>query len=232
MHYRYFRPGVKNKFTIVASILRLSTKYLAPALRQQAIEMFMTAYPSTYDAWKQRGTARLVAPIDNEFGLLVVLAEQTDVRVVLPGLFYAAAKRPLAETLAQLHALPLSEAVKQDVATKFLLGREALQKEEITEVLAFFQAGFVRPNCQNNNDGNILLNFTRTVLYRMPLDEPYHEYCVKNPDAVGPNIGVCANCTNTIRDHIESANRKIWQRLPEFFGLPAWEVLTANEDGH
>ncbi|GJE91294.1 BTB/POZ domain-containing protein [Phanerochaete sordida] len=229
--FSYFRPGVKKPFPVVAAILRLSTKYIAPVLRAQAIEMFTSAYPATYAAWKARGTARLVAATEGEFSALVVLAEQTDARALLPAVFYAAAPRPLAETLAALHALPLGEAARQDAAARFLLGRERLQREMTRDVLAFLRNGFARPGCQNGNDTNALVNYCRTALDAMAHDTPYYEQCINDPGAVGAAIPVCPICTTTIKDHIEGAVEKVWQRLPEIFGLPAWEVLTANDDG-
>ncbi|EKM50527.1 uncharacterized protein PHACADRAFT_188091 [Phanerochaete carnosa HHB-10118-sp] len=229
--FAYFRPGVKKSFAVVAAVLRLSTKYIAPVLRRQAIEMFTSAYPSTYKAWKKRNAERLVSPVDGEFSALVALAEQTDVRAILPSVFYAAAKRPLAETLAQLHALPLSETMRQETMTRFMLGREKLQKEEIKEVLTFLRPSFARPGCVNANDTNTLALAASTALERMGDDEPYYEYCFNNSTTVGTSIGLCAICSNTIRDHIDSAVGGIWERLPAMFGLPAWEVLTASDDG-
>ena len=222
---------MKNKLPVVVAVLRLSSKYLAPTLRKQAISLLVTAYPCDYDAWKHREANRLVTAIANELSVLVILAEQTDVRVILPSVFYSAAKRPLEDVLRELYSMPLSDAVRQTIITKFLIGREKLRREEMKDVLTFFQPTFPRPDCQNTDNCNkILLNYTSTVLSRLTDAEPYQDYCINKPSTIGQSIGVCSKCSDTIRDHVENATKRIWGILPDLFGLPAWEVMKASDD--
>lgn len=223
---------MKTKFAVAAAVLRLSTKYFAPALRRQAVELLTTAYPPDFSAWERRGVDRLVPPVDNEFSAVVLLAEQADIRAFLPSIFYATSKRPLAEILPQLQSLPLNEVTRHDISSKFLLGRERLQQEEIKEVLAFLQPTFVRQSCQNNDDAMTLLNAARTALVRLGDAEPYYDFCINNPAGVGPSLGLCDDCTTIVKQHIEEAARKLWDKLPSIFGLPDWEILTAEESTH
>ena len=190
----------------------------------------ITAYPTDFDAWKKRGTDRLVTAIANEFADPVVLSIQTDVRVILPAVFYGSARRPLQEVLSELYSVPLSDTARQEIVTKFVVGRENLRREETKEVLAFFQPTFSRPNCQNGNDTTYLLNYTRTVLVRLTDAETFQDFCINKPDAIGQTIGICQNCSNTIKQHVEDATRRIWEKLPELFVLPAWEVLIEADD--
>ena len=192
--------------------------------------MLATAYPSDLNVWQRRATDRLVSPIGDTFLTVVHLAVQTNVQAVLPSAFYEATTRPLAEIIPQLHSLPVDDMMLQDISTKFLLGREKLQQEGIKEVLAFLQPTFVRQNCQNGNDSATLMNAARTALVRLTDIEPYYNYCINNPAGVGMSLGVCSNCTNAIRLHIEGATLKIWEKLPSLFGLPDWEILTAEEN--
>lgn len=221
---------MKSKLAVVAAVLRLSTKYIAPVLRRRAISLLTTAYPSTLDGWKHRATNRLVQAIENEFAVLVVLAEETDVRVLLPAVYYLAAKQPLAEVLAQIHALPVDEISRQPICTTFLLGREALQCEEVKGILRFMQPTFSRPNCKTSNDVSILTARAAVVLDGLADAEPFQDLCLRDPGSVGTTIGVCASCTDTIKAHIEGAFAELWERLSGLFGLPSWDVLKAGDD--
>ena len=143
--FRYLRSNTKTKFPIVAAILRLSTKYVANDLRRQTVDILKTAFPSDFDTWCRRNETRLLPHFVGETAAMITLCQQTGIRVLLPGVYYAAAKRPLADVLDDLHSLELDNATRQDICSKFITGREKLRRTEIKSILSFFEPTFARP---------------------------------------------------------------------------------------
>ncbi|KAI0698365.1 hypothetical protein BC835DRAFT_1269081 [Cytidiella melzeri] len=228
--FSFFRPNKKSKFPVVAAILRLSTKYMANDLRRQAIQFLTTAFPPDYDAWSKRNETRLLPYFVGETAAMITLCQQTGIRVVLPGVYYAAAKRPLSDVLDDLRSLDLDDTTKQDICSKFILGRERLRQAEIKSILSFFEPTFTRATCQSGNDTASLQRYAGTALVRTADPEPYQDWCMSNPALVGTFINVCANCCVTIEMHIEGAKRNIWSQLPGLFGLPDWDILRAEDE--
>jgi hypothetical protein len=227
---RYLRAGSRTKFPIVAGILRLSTKYVANDLRRQTVDILKTAFPSDFNAWCRRNETRLLPHFVGETAAMLTLCLQTGIRVLLPGVYYAAAKRPLADVLEDLHSLEVDNATRQDICTKFITGREKLRRTEIKTILSFFEPTFARPGCQNANDTTALQRYAGTALVRTADSEPYQDWCMSNPALVGTFIGLCPSCCGNIENHIASARLKIWEQLPDLFGLPSWSVLRAQDE--
>ncbi|KZT69232.1 hypothetical protein DAEQUDRAFT_669967 [Daedalea quercina L-15889] len=228
--FSYFRPGVTAKFPVVAAVLRLGTKYDAPALRQRAIDLLATAYPLSLEAWDARATKRLVPPFEDELTAYIELAIESDIRAVLPAVYYAASKTPLPDFLDKLHTLRVAPSVQWDVCRAFVVGRERLLQAEPAPTLAFLQSEFPRPGCQNGSTCTNQLNLSvRRVLPQASSSELYHQWCLDNPDKVGSALGLCTACQATVATSITDGRKKVWEQLPGFFGLPDWATLEARD---
>jgi len=227
--FSYFPPRARTKFPVVAAVLRLSTKYHAPALRQRAIDLMTTVYPSSTADWTKRSHQRLIPPFEDEHVAYIALAIETDIRVILPAVYFAATRAPLAGVLTQMRKLAVAHSVQWDVCTDFLVGRERLQQAEITHILGFLANTFARPGCRDSNDNNLLLTAARNAVRRVVDQEPYHQWCSAKPAEVGPALGLCAVCCDTVTESIEQARRKVWEQLPGYFNLADWETLLARD---
>ncbi|KAH9951133.1 hypothetical protein B0H21DRAFT_719718 [Amylocystis lapponica] len=228
----YFRPGVKNRFPVVAAVLRLSTKYHAVELRQRAIDLLVTAYPSTFAAWDQRASNRLVLPFEGEFSACVTAALDGDIRVILPAVYYAASRQPLSELLSELRILSitLSSNAHWDVFSDFLLGREWLERAELKEILDFLSPHFSRPHCRDGGRDNDLLKDTaKRVARKVDVVDSYHQWCSAHPGEVGKSIGLCDRCCEMIGESIQRGRLTVWEQLPTFFGLADWETLKVRD---
>ncbi|KAL6309352.1 hypothetical protein BKA93DRAFT_723844 [Sparassis latifolia] len=228
--FQYFQSGVKSKFPIVAAVLRLSTKYHAPALRHRAISFLSTAYPSTLAAWDKRSIQRLIPPFEDEFCAYVALATETDVRAILPGLYYAAARKPLGQIIPLLRTLAIAPAVQWDVCSDFVLGRERLFQVEIKHILTFLNVEFKHPGCQHSSCATILNNTARLALRKATEAEAYHQWCSANASEVGRSLALCQPCSTTVENSIKDARNVVWEQLPGLFGLPDWETLKARDE--
>lgn len=216
----------------MAAVLRLSTKYEAPQLRRRAIDLLSTAYPSTLAAWDNRSKTRLVPPFEGEICAILSLAIENDVRVVLPGLFRAASKRSLPTMLNELHNLQLNEGTRQNVIEKFVVGRDSLRQAEVKHILPFLELSFYRPACRNANDCLIKLTNQRNASFIKLMDptESYQKWCDENPTSVGETLHLCDLCSGLVKESISAGRQKIWEGLPEMYGLPGWETLVAEND--
>ncbi|OBZ73810.1 hypothetical protein A0H81_06190 [Grifola frondosa] len=217
----YFLPGVRNKFAVVAAVLRLSTKYDASHLRKRAINLLTSAYPSTLLAWDDRLSNRLIPPFENEHATYMALALETRVRIILPAVYFAWSRQPLLDALRDL--------VDIEIAATILIGRERLQRAEISHILAFLQYNYPRPLCQNVvADNQILARTTAAALAMTTEHEPYHQWCSSHPSEVGESLGLCANCCLLVESTIQKGRSIVWEKLPGFFDLPDWETLLAE----
>jgi len=229
--FQYFRPGVKTKFPMVAAVLRLGTKYHAPELRQRAIDFLASAYPPSLELWDKRSSERLIAPFDEELAAYIALAIEADIRVILPAVYFSVSRLPLAQSIPILRSLSVAPAVKWDICSELLLGREQLYQAELKHILCFLDVSFTRLNCQNGaNCGSQLANAARTALKKAVEDEPWHHWCSAHPGDIGRSLSLCANCCTTVENAVKEGRKVIWERLPSFFGLPDWETLKARDD--
>ena len=124
-------------------------------------------------------------------------------------------------------------AAQLGVFKTFAVGKEKLREAEINHLLHFLDPSFQRPGCLTNNDVTYLQSKASQVLPKTVETEPYQEWCSDHPAEVGsaaPGYAVCQNCCRTIEESIKQGREKIWQLLPTFFGLPSWEILTADDD--
>ncbi|KZT11953.1 uncharacterized protein LAESUDRAFT_670134 [Laetiporus sulphureus 93-53] len=227
--HSYFSAGQQTKFPVVASVLRMSTKYDAPFLRQRAIDLLSTAYPSTLAAWDNRASQRLVPPFENELAIVIELAYETDVRVILPAAYFAASREPLSFVLPEFRRLSVVPDAQWDLCRDFVIGRERLQQAEITNILAFLEPTFLRPNCQTSNDATTILNTSRNGLRKIFDSEPYHQWCSAHPAEAGKALVLCVNCCTVVENSIREGRKNVWSQLPGLFGLANWETLRARD---
>lgn len=216
----------------MAAVLRLGTKYIAPALRQQAIDMLATAYPSSLTAWDQRASHRLIPPFENELPTYIELAIETDVRIVLPALYYAASKAPLADVLDSLHKVAVAPEAQWNICRAFVVGREKLLQAEQLCALAFLQPDFPRPDCTGSHCANRLKDGGLKQTLPKPQAEntdPFYRWCLAEPDNVGSSLSLCNACQTAVSTSIKNGGEKLWDQLPTFFGLSDWATLRARD---
>ncbi|EPT01155.1 hypothetical protein FOMPIDRAFT_1121160 [Fomitopsis schrenkii] len=228
--FGYFQCGGRTKFPVVAAVLRLATKYEAPVLRQRAIDFLTTAYPSTLEAWDRRSASRLVPPFEDELARYIELAVDTNVRIVLPALYYAASKQPLARVHDTLSTLAVAPSVQWDILGALVVGREQVLLAEQTAALAFLQADFPRPNCQRGSPcPTQLVEAIKRTLPKAAGQDPYYQGCLDRPHEVGQALSLCTACQGTVSKSIIDGKKKVWRQLPVLFGLPDWATLEAMD---
>jgi hypothetical protein len=94
----YYDVRVTSKFSVVAGILRLSTKYQVPYLRKRAISHLTTMFPSSLqDFQENRNSSPYAAKLGHYTGLameVVNLAKECRLPMLLPiSMYYCAVMR-------------------------------------------------------------------------------------------------------------------------------------------
>ena len=108
------------------------------------MNIFASAYPSTYAEWRRREEERLFPPFPGELGALLTLALQNDVQSLLPTMFYAACKMCPTDALSEFLGLDLHPTIVRELCCKFLAGRDKLRQAETSLILAFITPSFTR----------------------------------------------------------------------------------------
>ncbi|TFY78938.1 hypothetical protein EWM64_g5080 [Hericium alpestre] len=147
MHYkRYGRIQSEPPFSVLASILKLSTKYMVDDLRSDIIEALITIFPPHLESWNEKHLEKYI--LDADEMLAVELALQFDVPIILPAACYVAAfhsardQQPGHERGLGLHPLDMRalpgrphEGRHQDPGQKPLQPREPIpaqtRKEQV-----------------------------------------------------------------------------------------------------
>ena len=83
---------------------------------------------------------------EGEICTALSLVIENDVRVLLPSIFRVSSGIFWPAMLNGLHGLQLNQGIRQDIVTKFVIGREALKAAEAEHILQFLDRDFPRPN--------------------------------------------------------------------------------------
>ncbi|RXW19836.1 hypothetical protein EST38_g6018 [Candolleomyces aberdarensis] len=96
----FFEPPPKpTTIPIVEGVLRLSTKYDVPHLRQRAMDHLVSTYPTTLTAWKNRDTTRTIPSVENTPFLVLNLAREFDMPWLIPSVAYCISSHDINKTL-------------------------------------------------------------------------------------------------------------------------------------
>ncbi|KAI0792237.1 hypothetical protein C8Q75DRAFT_755086 [Abortiporus biennis] len=229
-NFLYFRSNKKTKFPILSAILRLSTKYHSDALRNRALKILSTTYPSTLQAWDGRNKERLLPPFEGEIGLMISLAYETDVRVILPSLYYAAYRAPISKIMVELQQLKLSPSDRDTILRNWIIGCNELRHLELSTTLGFFHPSFKRPKCQSNRCDQKLQTQASNSIQDTASTDSYQRWCGDYWKDIGSSLDLCKECATAVECSVMNAREDIWDQLPTLFGLSDWETLEARDE--
>ena len=130
-----------------------------------------------------------------------------------------------------LHGLQLNEGTRQDIVTKFVVGRETLKAAEVKHILQFLDRDFPRPGCSAGTcERKLTAQYHSSYAKIMDPVDCYQRWCDENPTLVGNALDLCAVCHRSVEESIKKGRERIWETLPEMFGLPGWDTLVAEND--
>ncbi|KAJ7796008.1 hypothetical protein B0H14DRAFT_2620341 [Mycena olivaceomarginata] len=215
----FFDPfPASTTFPILSSVLRMSHKYEADALRKRAlVHLSHAAHPTTLEAWD----ALPELPWSSGLSLdIVPIARQLGAEWILPTSFYRICQSSFDHEIVT--GTELSDADK----VTCIKGLRYLETTGAAHVLDFLLAPYsncsTRASCVESRQAIRRQVETERRKYdaerftAMPL-----ELVLEDP----PNV--CSDCFSKMKKVHEDAQEELWDDLPRIFGLDDWEKLEA-----
>ncbi|KAF9465095.1 hypothetical protein BDZ94DRAFT_1214956 [Collybia nuda] len=218
----YFEPPPSpTEISIVAGVLRLSTKYQVDYLRHRAIRHLGTLYPLTLAAFDKRQETRTTPWKDNTAFFVSLLVRELDLLWVLPSVLYCVCSCPVEDIVQGFLWNGSRMQMNGGDRAKCLQALLVLANLEHRDILNFLTLSSVEgcssPGACNTHRLTTLrsLNTTRDILN--PLDSfDEWEWYLKE---------LCQACLEVSKRSHFPAREALWESLPEIFGLPKWLEL-------
>jgi hypothetical protein len=197
---------------MVAAFLRLGGKYDFRGLHSEAVQRLSYDYPKTLEDFDSSGGGRRVKWYFNIATDSIALARECDLTSILPVAFYRASHDfQTCEILAPLHTLSSDDRIA------LLVGCHRLIRKRPKVVSKWLDLGLdFRCDC-----------LTCTAI----------KYCIIEERESSPLCcdalerwpeewdKLCGACASVIREEHDEGRRKVWNELPQIFGLPPWGEL-------
>ncbi|KAK7006000.1 Zn-dependent hydrolase oxidoreductase family [Favolaschia claudopus] len=215
-HFDTLPEDLENIIPWISGMLRLSTKYMIVTLRQRCISILKAKFPTTFANYNTMiaNPSRKHYKSD-DIMRVVLLAEECNVREILPYAFYCVARMGLTRIVAD-SATDISWKEKAIC----LVGRERLRWAEMSLSHSFLFAFRPAPNCTTPQCG----------LAHGPHKEWRLLEAARSPNPLKlftrwQALNVCAECIAHSQTQHREGREEVWQHLPVIFELPGWDEL-------
>ena len=203
---------------VIAAYLRLGTKYEMVTFRKEAVDRLTYEFPTTIAALDSTvDYSRIKDPksVTVEFIGAIELAHKFDVPQILPWAFYGCCYYLTFAQICQPES-PLHPSLSPEDIRTCMVGWEKLIVHQARDTYAWLSAA-----CQS--DDAVTCNAARAKLSQRFAPLPK---CKALDRWASPwKDGLCQKCAVSARIAHESGRKKIWAKLPAFFGLPSWACL-------
>ncbi|KLO07730.1 hypothetical protein SCHPADRAFT_881260 [Schizopora paradoxa] len=205
---------------IILSLLRMSTKYNLSGIRNAVKNHLERVYPNDIEIMNDRDFGDLFEDytnitLDYEFQLLVA-AQRSNLKTVIPMLYFECSTAPLDTILKAVEGLRLE---KQQIK-KFLRGHEHMEKLAYEYgIHRFAPRRYCSYPCSS----------ARTeLLVRYMTDRPPYpiQSLLRNEDAIENDelrAAICSTCCKAISETMKAFRLEIYNSIPGLFGLGTWE---------
>ncbi|EDR12104.1 uncharacterized protein LACBIDRAFT_311092 [Laccaria bicolor S238N-H82] len=211
-------PPSKTDFDTLAGILRLSTKYEIPYLRQRALLHLDTIICNTLQDHDTRENKRTIPPRNSLAFLIADLAHEMDLPWLLPPVLYFCTEDIVRDYMYKGERKSMNKS-QQVACIKALM---PLIKWHQREVLSFLYLTNV-DGCKSFaqcNEGRLKLSracSASEVNFSLISFSGLFEEVVRRV--------VCTTCCIASRDAHLAGREALWEALPGLFDLPSWETL-------
>ncbi|KAJ7188732.1 hypothetical protein C8R46DRAFT_1341417 [Mycena filopes] len=224
-----FNNDTALPFPVLASVVRLSRKYLFERLLNAAVDRLTFEYPTKfedYEAQTGEGEKHSFTCILSYPGIhydVITLARENNLLSVLPCAYYRATPRLAQDDL--FDGIPRGDGTTATLLPidqrRCVLGRQRLTLAQVEpgNTFGWLQAGRSPENCPDAEKCNAkrksalcrtLLNGKLVALTRRVKTEGWNE---------------CVPCKQELEASIVPGRRRMWQELPSFYDLPPWAEL-------
>ncbi|KAJ7472850.1 hypothetical protein FB451DRAFT_1558974 [Mycena latifolia] len=212
---------------VIASHIRLGRKYDFKDILQSVVERLTHENPTSleeYDALNMPETGSYMPTRVTGFrGFnfdLVTLARENNLFSVLPCAYYRALWRPQTEIFDGITQRDGSIATLSPIDQRLLsLGRAAILRAQ-------WDVGYTLGWVQDAEE-----DCANVSACRRKKSSFFHQQVVKgdvialHPVSSIDRFGLCQDCMKGAKKKMAAGRRKMWESLPTFFELPAWDEL-------
>ena len=206
--------------TVVASILRIATKYEVAELRTRAISALCKGYPLSFDDYAMMTDRAHFTPqyCPARRIYVVNLLRETNVPMLLPGALLLCCHNALEDIFDGVTFDGVHVELSPDDKRAVVRGKQRLSQR----ALSWPYEHFLSPKATRcGNDA--LCNRVRAAIYRKAVVEgwldPFGEPKQSLVDLP------CASCTRDLIVTHRAAMTGMWRALPSAFDLPEWKTL-------
>jgi hypothetical protein len=219
---RFFEPPPsKTDFDTLAGILRLSTKYEIPYLRQRALLHLDTVMCNTFQDYDARESKRTVPRTECLAFLIADLVHEMDLPWLLPTVLYICTQffekivtgyiyRGEKRWMNSLQQVACIEAIKP--LTQW-------HRKDILSFLYWTNVEGCKSSSQCNQGRLKILKKYSCYTLRTPLRSFSDQF-----EEVARKV-FCTTCFTTSRNAHLAAREALWESLPGLFNLASWEAL-------
>ncbi|KAJ7048647.1 hypothetical protein C8F01DRAFT_1070369 [Mycena amicta] len=208
-------PPSKTTLPTIAGILRLSHKYDVQYLRRRALQHLDTGYPTSLAVYEVSGAETFSSDGLDDSLLTIRVASEVGATWVLPTAFYFLCYSDMREILNSPQ-WPLLSAVDRETT----IVSYTKQRLACPPVLPFLRIPFVE-GCTSLKDCDEYRVQNLENVHNWNISDPLGSYRDWSPFE---NL-ICAYCLKMAEMYHRQARKKLWDGLPEIYGLPAWDEL-------
>lgn len=202
------------------AVLRLSTKYCLPPFRAKSISQLKKYFPSTLQAFDVTDAQFDTVPFLGVSQIIstIRVARETSALDILPCALYWLAFQSIEVIFRSMeHASLLNE-----VLGAWLQGREALEDAFREHTFPFVEGG-AAPGCRNRLKCSAILTKMFCALICPREIRRWVTLARFKGIFLGTNLcNICIAHTSSVR---AAGRQKVWDLLPQMFGLGSWENL-------
>ncbi|KAG5648438.1 hypothetical protein DXG03_005012 [Asterophora parasitica] len=237
----HFRQDSFADFIYLAGVLRLSTKYLIAHLRAQAIRFLATTWPHTLEGHDAMVNKAVSTPTKDGLSYPYVhplhvlnLANELNVRIVIPSAVYFLSLYPLSDVLRADHPKLLAKhpsRLSSSLGPAELVAYTLMYQHRVKIILEFIRKERT-PSTACIGESTCPRGFqkqaSRLLRSWQTRTGPLY-FIVQAMNAVEDEPLLCEPCRKAYRRDAELLRQKIWRDLPEAISLPNWDDLVEGD---
>ncbi|KAJ6575563.1 hypothetical protein DFH09DRAFT_1361754 [Mycena vulgaris] len=201
----------------LVSVLRLSDKYDVPVLRDSMLSIMSLIYPSTFDKWPTRTTPPGYRALTSDDLVALAIAVKMEIRSVLPVVMYdLCCSTELASGNASTRRIKIGDAEYRDKCIAAIPRLMAAQKAGL---------GYLTRDEDNNCGSPAECDAERLRWLALELEDPVLDPLAEEAEESWLSFALCPPCLGAAKVAHIDARRKLWDALPDIFGLGTWEEL-------
>lgn len=225
INYSYARDITKLSLSELSSLLRLSTKYILPSLREEIVSHLSILFPKTLNDFRSPARIKLLPPDFN--GITGVnLGQECDVPSILPTAYYLCSRMKagilfhgLTFTAPDTNEPEFVKLTGNDVYYDCLRFQDHMAGKVNTLVMDTLPQRYNFCSSCNTSfcQGQVVkasIRFT-SATYDILAPAP-------NPRPRLANTGLCIRCLESMKEVHEGLRLAIWDMLPSFCGQTSW----------